>query len=50
MDFDIDEKRAEGLFEMGYRRKEDLKDAIPQDLMIIEGMNPTIAKRIISRA
>ncbi len=50
MDFDIDEKRAEGLYGMGYRRKEDLIDAIPQDLMIIEGMNPTIAKRIISRA
>jgi hypothetical protein len=50
MDFDIDEKRAEGLFEMGYREKKDLKEAIPQDLMIIEGMNPTIAKRIINKA
>jgi len=35
---------------MGYRKKEDLKDAIPQDLMMIRGLNPTIAKRIISRA
>ncbi|OYT44446.1 hypothetical protein B6U90_05305 [Thermoplasmatales archaeon ex4484_6] len=50
MDFDIDEDRAKGLYDMGYRKKEDLKDAIPQDLMMIRGLNPTIAKRIISRA
>lgn len=50
MDFDIDEKRAEGLYKMGYRKKEDIKDAIPQDLMMIEGVNPTVAKRIITRA
>jgi hypothetical protein len=46
-DFDLDEKRAHGLYDMGYRKKEDLKDAIPQDLMMIEGFNPTIAKRVL---
>lgn len=49
-DFDIDEKRAHGLYEMGYRAKHEFKDAIPQDLMMIEGINPTIAKRIIKIA
>ena len=49
-DFDIDEKRALGLFDMGYRNKAEFKDAIPQDLMMIEGINPTIAKRIIRMA
>ncbi len=49
-DFDIDESRAMGLYEMGYRKKEDLKDAIPEDLMMIKGINPTIAKRILKTA
>jgi len=49
-DFDIDEKRARGLYDMGYRNKAEFKDAIPQDLMMIDGINPTIAKRIINRA
>lgn len=47
MDFDIDEKRAHGLYDMGYRKKEDLKDAIPQDLMMIPGFNPTISKKVL---
>jgi uncharacterized RDD family membrane protein YckC len=49
-DFDIDERRAQGLYDMGYRNKAEFKDAIPQDLMMIEGINPTIAKRIIRSA
>lgn len=49
-DFDITEERAQGLYDMGYRAKPEFKDAIPQDLMMVEGINPTIAKRIISRA
>ncbi len=49
-DFDIDENRANGLYDMGYRNKPEFKDAIPQDLMMIDGINPTIAKRIIARA
>ncbi|MBN1390794.1 MAG: RDD family protein [Candidatus Thermoplasmatota archaeon] len=50
MEFDIDEVRAGALYDMGYRSKADLIDAVPQDLMMIEGINPTIAKRIIARA
>jgi uncharacterized RDD family membrane protein YckC len=49
-DFDITEERALGLYDMGYRTKPEFKDAIPQDLMMVEGINPTIAKRIISLA
>jgi uncharacterized RDD family membrane protein YckC len=49
-DFDIDENRAQGLYGMGYRAKHEFKDAIPQDLMMIQGINPTIAKRIIKIA
>jgi hypothetical protein len=49
-DFDIDEDRANGLYDMGYRAKHEFKDAIPQDLMMIKGINPTIAKRIIKIA
>ena len=50
MDFDISEERAQGLYDMGYRTREELKEAIPQDLMMIDGINPTIAKRIIKVA
>jgi hypothetical protein len=49
-DFDIDEKRAQGLYDMGYRAKHEFKDAIPQDLMMIKAINPTLAKRIIKIA
>ncbi|MGA1822826.1 MAG: RDD family protein [Thermoplasmatota archaeon] len=50
MDFDIDEDRARGLVEMGYTDKIELRDAIPKDLMMVKGINPTIAKRIIKKA
>ncbi|MBN1539103.1 MAG: RDD family protein [Candidatus Thermoplasmatota archaeon] len=50
MDFDIDEARAGALYDMGYRAKIDLSDAVPQDLMMINGINPTIAKRIIAKS
>ncbi len=49
-DFDISEERAKGIYEMGYRKKKDLADAIPRDLMMIEGVNPTVAKKIIQKA
>jgi len=49
-DFDIDENRASSLYDMGYRVKTEFADAIPEDLMMIGGINPTIAKRIIARA
>ena len=35
---------------MGYRKREDLAEAIPRDLMMIEGVNPTVAKKIIQKA
>ena len=50
MDFDIDEDRSRGLVETGYTDKSEFKDAIPNDLMMIKGINPTIAKRIIKKA
>lgn len=49
-DFDISEGRAKGIYEMGYRKREDLAEAIPRDLMMIEGVNPTVAKKIIQKA
>ncbi|MFO8051980.1 MAG: RDD family protein [Thermoplasmatota archaeon] len=49
-DFDINERRAQAIYDMGYRNKAEFKDAIPQDLIMIEGINPTIAKRIVARA
>jgi hypothetical protein len=50
MDFDIDETRAQLLYDTGYRKREDLSDAIPADLIMLKGINPTIARRIISKA
>jgi len=50
IEFDIDEARGQAIYDMGYRRVEDLSDAIAQDLMMIKGINPTIAKRIVARA
>jgi len=50
IDLDIDENRARALADSGYRRKEDLAEAIPQDLLMVKGINPTLAKRIIERS
>jgi len=50
MDFDIDEDRSRALVDMGYTEKSEFSDAIPSDLMMIKGVNPTIAKRIIKKA
>lgn len=49
-DFDISEERAQAIYDMGYRNKAEFKDAIPQDLVMIKGINPTIAKRIVEKA
>ncbi len=49
-DFDISEERAIGIYEMGYRKRGELAEAIPQDLMMIEDINPTVANRIIQKA
>lgn len=50
IDLDIEENRARALADSGYRRKEDLADAIPQDLLMVKGINPTLAKKLIERA
>lgn len=47
--FDINRNRAENLVYAGYKKIEDLYDAIPEDLVLVEKINPTIAKRIISK-
>ena len=46
--FDIDRVRAENLVSAGYKKIEDLNDAIPEDLVLVNRINPTIAKRIIN--
>ena len=50
MEFDINEDRARALVDTGYRSVSEFKDAIPKDLIMIKGINPTIAKRIIGKA
>ena len=49
-DFDISEERAQAIYDMGYRNKAEFKDAIPKDLIMIKGINPTIAKKIVEKA
>jgi hypothetical protein len=46
--FDIDAEKARSLYRSGYRRWGDLQEAIPQDLIMVNGINPTVAKRIIN--
>lgn len=50
MDFDIDEDRARCLYDAGYRKSSEFAEAIPEDLMMIEGINPTLARRIVAQA
>lgn len=50
MEFDINEERARSLVDTGYRSVSEFRDAIPRDLMMIKGINPTLAKRIIEKA
>lgn len=50
MDFDIDEDRARKLYDAGYRLSSEFAEAIPEDLMMIEGINPTVARRIVAQA
>ena len=45
--FQIPRSKAENLYLSGYRRWGDFSEAIPEDLMLVGGINPTIAKRII---
>jgi hypothetical protein len=45
--FEISPDKARSLYASGYKRWGDLQEAIPEDLMAIPGINPTIARRIV---
>jgi hypothetical protein len=47
-DFGISRDKAENLFDAGYSRWSDFTEAIPEDLLMVQGINPTVARRIIS--
>ena len=47
--FEIDEVRALALYNAGYKHLEDFKDAIVDDLIMVEIINPTIARLIIKK-
>lgn len=46
--FHISRDKAENLFDAGYSEWSDFSEAIPEDLVMIEGINPTVARRIIT--
>lgn len=47
-DFHLTREKAENLYDAGYTRWDDFGDAIPEDLLMVEGINPTVARRIIN--
>lgn len=47
--FELDEERALALYQAGYKRLEDFKDAIVEDIIMVEKINPTIARTIINK-
>ena len=47
-DFGINRDKAENLYDAGYSRWSDFTEAIPEDLLMVQGINPTVARRIIS--
>jgi len=47
-EFHISRDKAENLFDAGYSKWSDFSEAIPEDLVMIEGINPTVARRIIT--
>jgi uncharacterized RDD family membrane protein YckC len=47
--FGISEVRAVNLYVAGYKKLDDFKDAIPEDLLIVDKINPTVARHIIQR-
>jgi len=49
LEFSIPENKAKALYDAGYRRWGDLQEAIQDDLMMVPGINPTIARRIVDR-
>ncbi|MBN1389255.1 MAG: helix-hairpin-helix domain-containing protein [Candidatus Thermoplasmatota archaeon] len=46
--FHISRDKAENLFDAGYCEWSDFSEAIPEDLVMIEGINPTVARGIVS--
>ena len=47
--FDIDQVRAENIYNVGYKQLKDMNDAILEELLCVDRINPTIAKRIINK-
>lgn len=47
--FGIDEERAMALYDAGYKQLSDFDDAIAEDLIIVEKINPTIAREIVKK-
>lgn len=46
---DVEEDVAENLHSAGYRNLQELKEAIPEDLVYVEGVNPTMARKIYAK-
>ena len=46
--FGINRDKAENLYDVGYARWVDFAEVIPEDLLMVEGINPTVARKIIS--
>jgi len=47
---DIDEPLAEALIEAGYKTREDLAKAKEEDLIEFEGIDDSLAKKLIEKA
>jgi hypothetical protein len=47
--FDINDERASNLFDAGYTSLKEFNDAIPEDLIMIDGINPTLARKIVEK-
>ena len=47
-DFGISRDKAQNLYDAGYQHWGDFSEAIPEDLVMVNGINPTISRRIIS--
>lgn len=48
-EFGIPWQKAKNLYYAGYTRTGDFSEAIPSDLMMVDGINPTLARKIISK-
>jgi len=46
---DIEKDVAEKIYAAGYRTLEELKEATPEDLVYVEGINPTLARKIYAK-